>query len=238
MTPTLRRFWNYWLLAAAVMALFVRLGVWQLHRKAEKEALFAQVQAQIDARKAQPLAVAFAPDRMQAFDWAVGSCLLDGRHVVMLDNQLNDGQPGIRAFAPCAVDASGRSVMVDFGWYPLGPNRIMPKPLLPAQLDVQGLLMPPPSGGLVADQVQKGNGVTVVTRIDARSLKQALGDTPVAPRVMRLDPALKVGGKRDFHVFPTTMPPEKHFAYAVQWFAMAAAIFVITLLLSLRARKK
>ena len=37
MTPTLRRFWKYWLLAAVVMALFVRLGVWQLHRKAEKE---------------------------------------------------------------------------------------------------------------------------------------------------------------------------------------------------------
>ena len=97
--------------------------------------------------------------------------------------------------------------------------------------------MPPPSGGLVADQVQKGSGVTVVTRIDAQSLKQALGNTPVAPRVLRLDPALKVGGLRDFHVFPSTMPPEKHFAYAVQWFAMAAAILIITVLLSLRAKK-
>lgn len=238
MTSAVRRFWKYWLLAAVVMALFVRLGVWQLQRKAEKEVLFSQVQAQIDARKALPLDVAFAPARMRAFDWATGTCVLDGRHVVLLDNQLNEGQAGVRAFAPCATNATGRSVMIDFGWYPLGTNRTMPRPALPPQLNVQGLLMPPPSGGLVADQVQKGNGVTVVTRIDAQSMKQALGNTEVAPRVMRLDPEIRVGGKRDFHVFPSSMPPEKHFAYAVQWFAMAAAILVITLLLSLRAMKR
>lgn len=238
MISTVRRFWKYWVLATVVIALFVRLGVWQMQRKAEKEALFSQVQAQVAARTPQPLATAFDNTRTNAFDWALGQCVLDGRHLVLLDNQLNAGQPGVRAFAPCAVDASGRTVMIDFGWYPLGANRMMPRPVLPAVLEVRGLLMPPPSGGLVADQVQKGNGMTVVTRIDPQSLKQALGDTPVAARVLRLDPALKVGGQRDFHVFPTTMPPEKHFAYAVQWFAMAAAIFVITLLLSLRARNK
>lgn len=237
MTSTLRRFWKYWLLAAVVIALFVRLGVWQLHRKAEKEALFAQVQAQVDARKSQPLSLAFARDRMQDFDWAEGRCALEGRHAILLDNQLNEGRAGVRAFAPCAIDDTGRSVMIDFGWYPLAANRTMPRPILPTALDVRGVLMPPPSGGLVADQVQKGSGVTVVTRIDAQSLKQALGNTPVAPRVLRLDPALQVGGLRDFHVFPSTMPPEKHFAYAVQWFAMAAAILIITVLLSLRAKK-
>lgn len=238
MNSNMRRFWKYWVLAAFVIALFVRLGVWQLHRKAEKEVLFSQVQSQVAARTPQPLALAFDGPRSNGFDWAQGHCVLDGRHLVLLDNQMNEGQPGVRAFAPCAVDAQGRSVMIDFGWYALGANRMMPQPALPAELDVQGLLMPPPSGGLVADQVQKGNGLTVVTRIDPQSLKQALGDTPVAARVLRLDPALKVGGQRDFHVFPTTMPPGKHLAYAVQWFAMAFAIFVITLLLSLRARKK
>ena len=237
MTSALRRFWKYWVLAAVVIAVFVRLGVWQLHRKAEKEALYAQVQAQVDARKAQPLSMAFANDRTQDFDWAEGRCALDSRHAILLDNQLNDGQAGVRAFAPCIFDASGRRVMIDFGWYALGANRTMPRPVLPPTLDAQGVLMPPPSGGLVADQVQKGSGVTVVTRIDAQSLKQALGNTPVAPRVLRLDPAIKVGGLRDFHVFPSSMPPEKHFAYAVQWFAMAAAILIITVLLSLRAKK-
>lgn len=238
MTSSVRRFWKYWLLSAAVIALFLRLGVWQLHRKAEKEALFAQVKAQIDTRHPQALNIAFDPQRARGFDWATGDCELDGRHWIMLDNQLNDGRVGVRAFAPCAVGARGRSVLIDFGWYPLGANRSMPRPTLPARLAVQGVLMPPPSGGLVADQVQKGDGVTVVTRIDAQSMKQALGNTAVAPRVLRLDPALAVGGARDFHVFPSSMPPAKHLAYAVQWFAMATAVFLITLLLSLRARKR
>jgi len=39
-------------------------------------------------------------------------------------------------------------------------------------------------------------------------------------------------------VLANTLPPERHLGYAVQWFALSAAVLVIALLLTLRARRR
>ena len=62
--------------------------------------------------------------------------------------------------------------------------------------------------------------------------------TGVAPRVLRLDPDLPMGYARDLEVLANTLTPERHLGYAVQWFALSAAVLVIALLLTLRARRR
>ena len=57
------------------------------------------------------------------------------------------------------------------------------------------------------------------------------------PRVVRLDPALKIGWTRDLNVLPNTLPPERHLGYAVQWWALSLAVFITALVLTFRKKK-
>ena len=59
----------------------------------------------------------------------------------------------------------------------------------------------------------------------------------LSPRVLRLNPDLKMGYARDLDVLPNTIPPEKHRGYAVQWFGMCLATIIITLILAFRRKK-
>ncbi len=73
---------------------------------------------------------------------------------------------------------------------------------------------------------------------DLAAVADALGLPALAPRVLRLDPDLPMGYARDLEVLANTLPPERHLGYAVQWFALSAAVLVIALLLTLRARRR
>jgi surfeit locus 1 family protein len=60
--------------------------------------------------------------------------------------------------------------------------------------------------------------------------------TSLAPRVLRLDPALAIGYARDLDVLPNTLPPERHRGYALQWFGLALLTFLFALYLGFRRR--
>ena len=74
--------------------------------------------------------------------------------------------------------------------------------------------------------------------LEPAAVADALGLPALAPRVLRLDPDLPMGYARDLEVLANTLPPERHLGYAVQWFALSAAVLVIALLLTLRARRR
>ena len=69
-------------------------------------------------------------------------------------------------------------------------------------------------------------------------LSAALDMPTLAPRVLKLDPALPLGYTRDLDILPNTLPPERHLGYAVQWFGLALAVFITALLLTLRTRRQ
>ena len=53
---------------------------------------------------------------------------------------------------------------------------------------------------------------------------------------MLLDPDEPDGYVRDWR--PNLMPPEKHLAYAIQWFMITATVIIIYVTLSVRAAKR
>jgi surfeit locus 1 family protein len=54
---------------------------------------------------------------------------------------------------------------------------------------------------------------------------------------LRLDPSQSDGFERTL-AMPTDFGPNRHIAYAVQWFALAATMLVIYLLLSFKAKER
>jgi cytochrome oxidase assembly protein ShyY1 len=133
----------------------------------------------------------------------------------------------------------GRALLVELGWLPLPGNRTLPAVTRPdGALRLSGLLTSPPSAGFALGPayVVRDPQRWLLTRVDLGALATGL-KTDLSPQVLRLDPALPLGYPRDLDVLPNTLPPERHRAYAVQWFGLAIATLVTALVMSLRRKK-
>ena len=228
-----------WAFALLAIAGFSSLGVWQLGRAELKREMLAEVQRALAARTPQPAPVLGDDARSGAYDWVE----LTGRFVdvpaVLLDNQQHAGRVGVRAYRVFETTAGVR-LLVDLGWVALPPDRTLPQVPRDASRNVlRGLLLPPPGSGLRLGEPQPQTDGTLLTmRVEPAAIASALRLPALAPRVLRPEPEAGFGYQRDFDILPNTLPPEKHIGYAVQWFALALAVLVTSVLLTVRRARR
>jgi surfeit locus 1 family protein len=228
--------WWAWLLAAAGLALFLRLGVWQLDRAAEKKAIISAYQ---QAAKSVPLDfdTALAAGRPAAGLYARAVSLTGrfeaGRNL-LLDNQVVEGRPGYRVWTPLRL-SSGRLALVDRGWLPMNPDRrILPAIATPAgPVSLRGVWQPLPRPGLrlAPDDCDRSRWPRVVQYPLFEELQCLLGPD-LAEGLLWLDPAEPHGFVRDW--VRNEFPPERHYGYALQWFALAGTTLVLFIVLNFR----
>jgi cytochrome oxidase assembly protein ShyY1 len=116
-----------------------------------------------------------------------------------------------------------------------GDRRMPPVPRPDGEMRIAGLLAPPPSAGIATTIVQpQADGTLLTIALDLPLLRRSLALPVLAPRVLKLDPAIPLGYARDLDVLPNTLPPERHLGYAVQWFGLALAVLVTALVLTFR----
>ncbi|QOW24280.1 SURF1 family protein [Lysobacter sp. H23M47] len=227
-----------WLLTLAVIAGFARLGVWQSQRAVEKQAMLDDAAQVLASRQPVGLDAAADPGSQDRYQWARGSGEFAPGPQWLLDNQQRDGRVGVQAYR-IFVPGQGQPLLVDLGWLPLPGDRAMPSVERPeGHIEVQGLLAPPPSGGIAlgAGMAQQAEG-WLMLRLDIPAISAPAG-TPLAPRVLRLDPASPLGYERDLALLPNTLPPAKHRGYALQWFGLALAVLVTALILTFRKPRR
>ncbi|MEO8811256.1 MAG: SURF1 family protein [Rhodanobacter sp.] len=233
MTGFRRPSWWALLLTIAGSLLFIRLGVWQLHRADFKEALLRRYAAASTAPVQEFSAVAANPPadsfpRVQ----------VRGRYLVnrlyLLDNPHHDERGGVEVFAPLQIGEQQALLLVDLGFLPGdGSGKTPPlPPLSNAEVDLRGLYTPPPPTGFEMG----GDALARQTRWPKDSIYLAPAQVardlgrPLYPRVLALDAeAGSVYVRR--HSLDLTMPPVRHRAYAFQWFSFALAAVVILLVL-------
>jgi cytochrome oxidase assembly protein ShyY1 len=186
------------LLVLAAAAIMVALGVWQLQRKGEKEALIALYERNraMSATVAYP-ALPPVADAM-LFRKSSVTCL----EPVRWDSRSGTdraGKSGIRMVADCRTGAEGPGVLVDVG---IADDFTPPKW---HGGTVQGTIVPgPEQPSLIARLTGRA--------VPARAMLVA--DTPV-------------GGLRASAVPNGADIPNNHLAYAVQWFLFALIAIVI-----------
>lgn len=189
------------LLVAGAVAVMIGLGIWQLQRKADKEALIALYQ-----RNMAMSSLVTYPELPPVED----RFLYRKSSVVCLEPVRWDqrsgtdrkGRSGIRMIADCRTGAEGPGVLVDVG---IGDDFKSPAW---AGGTVQGTIVPGPEQATVMERVM-GKAVPERTMLVA--------DAPVA-------------GLRASAVPSADDTPNNHLAYAVQWFLFAAAALVIYIL--------
>lgn len=232
--------WSVALTVAGVL-LFVRLGLWQLHRADEKEALLRRYATSTTA-PLQP----FDPVASDPPETAYPHVRLSGRYlpdrIYLLDNPKHDALGGVEVYAPLQRTGHVRLLLVDLGFLPGNGTDTAPQlPALPAgDVTVQGLYVPPPGVALEMGGdalAQQGTYPKKTVYLDPAQVARDLG-RPLYPRLLALDaePAAIYVRKRtpDF----SAMPPSRHRAYAFQWFTFAVAAVVIFLVLHRKRRPR
>jgi cytochrome oxidase assembly protein ShyY1 len=142
----------------------------------------------------------------------------------------------VHVYLPFQSEA-GNTLLVDMGWLALPGDRKLPQVSVPVGPQrVSGLLSPPPAPGIALGPAYVAQGRNwLLTRVDIPALSAA-SRLRLAPRVLRLDPALALGYPRDLDLLSNTLPPERHRGYALQWFGLSLAVLVTTFLLYFRRR--
>jgi cytochrome oxidase assembly protein ShyY1 len=226
-------------LALLLCAGFAALGLWQQQRGAEKAALLTAWQRAI-AGPAGPLLpwTRGAQVRLPAsVEGELGA--LPGSRWLLLDNARRGGRVGLRAYFVADLGAA-RGLLVDAGWLPFERARGLPAlPALPTRLHVEGLLVPWPGQGIkLAEPSWPAPGApALLLRIEREAIAADAG-VALVDGVLRLSPAANFGFARDLDALPNTLPPEKHYGYALQWWGLAAAALVVAVVLTLRSRSR
>ncbi len=221
-------------LVLGLVALMTGLGFWQLDRATQKRALIEE-----QARRSSAEPVPFVWDRADYSDQRFRVVRVQGAwlhgHDFLLDNQVRDGRPGYQLITPWRSPESGRLLLVDRGWLP-APVRRSELPVLPptgSDRELVGALYSPLGKAFSLGPVFEGEGwPRVVEHIDFAAISRALGQ-PVLPVILRLQQP-RSGLVQQWPVSPVR--PQRHVAYAIQWFVMASVLALLGTLLLTRKR--
>ena len=219
---------RFWVIAGAALLgaiVTLQLGLWQLSRAAEKQAL----QQDIDTRAAQPpldnLALAESgpmSERMHRRVSLRGHWL--DQHTVYLENRQMDGKPGFYVLTPLHLDDVSRVVLVQRGWVQRHFNDRTALPeLQPAggAVPVDGRIAPPPAKLYAFESQEQGK---IRQNLDLAGFVQETGLPLAEYSVLQTGPQGD-GLLRDWPAIQTGVA--KHHGYAFQWFALSGLITVL-----------
>lgn len=228
-----------WSVALLLATLFASLGAWQYGRGEWKQAWEADWQSALaaDAVDLPLLAAGSRIERPQRVDGRLPVSAAAGW--LLLDNQRRGAEVGLRAYRLLET-AGGALLLADFGWLPFDRAKALPTPELPAgALDASGLLLPWPGQGMALGEAEWPRplpAALLLTRLDRDAISAAVGQ-PLVDGVLKIDPAAEFGFARDLDALPNTLPAEKHYGYALQWWGFALTVLVIAIVLQRRSAR-
>ncbi|MGE3297215.1 MAG: SURF1 family protein [Porticoccaceae bacterium] len=211
------------LFSLPLLPIVLGLGGWQLQRADEKRALLATYESRRQHVPVPMAAITAGSDNLYIRVRIDG--VPDVEHQFLLDNRMRGGRAGFEVLTPVALDTGGW-VLVNRGWLPAGATRAQLPDIPPAPTQVRwiGYLYRVPGKPLVLGREEPAAGwPRVVQQIDRMQLERHLGRA-LFPDVVRLEasPGLDTGWMM------VNLTPQQHLGYAVQWFALATALAILT----------
>ncbi|TBR41070.1 SURF1 family protein [Marinomonas agarivorans] len=225
------KFYFFIALITIFVCLSIRLGIWQLERAEEKRLLLKQATTDV---------------QLSASDWqdAENGTLLTlrGRYkhdtYFLLDNQSYQGSVGYSPIVPFMVEALTPTsepvvFMVNLGWVKANIDRsVLPEIVLPSgEVKVKVRVYQPDKDVFRLSDKQYDN-IDWPKRIQyfsgeyfAEQLAKKTGlKTVLVPYQVRIEQG-EIGA-RIAHWASSSMTPEKHQAYAVQWFTLSVFLLL------------
>ena len=210
------------LLVLTLLPLLVWLGFWQLERGEQKRDMLARQDARQQAVPVGPEQIEHFEDPAYSRIYLQGS--FDAEHSFLLDSRTRDGQVGVELLQPFQDQPSGRWVLVNRGWIPWPDRRIPPKFDTPDRpLKLAAWVYAPSGKPFLLNERMAEGWPRLLNHVDVEALWQLL-DRDGVEYELRLEPG-PAAYRADWPI--TSMQPQQHLGYAVQWFALAAALLAL-----------
>jgi surfeit locus 1 family protein len=192
-------------LAAAACVAGVMLGNWQSGRADQKRSAAARLERVVVEGEFLP------------------------RYTVYLDTRTRRGRPGYEIVTPLRLRGSASHVLVNRGWIAAGATRdALPEVPAPAgQVRIEGIALE----RLPRVLTIRSSPGKIRQSLDVQAYAAETG-LQLEPRVIEQHSSLPDGLARDWP--PHDAGIEKHEAYALQWYSLAALAVVLVVVLSLR----
>lgn len=208
-------------LALFFFCLCLALGTWQIKRGHAKAELIRQYE---NRQSAPPLTLSeLKPKGDLLFYHTMLRGHFENEKTFLLDNKISQGKVGYEIYTPFKIDHSPGVILIDRGFVPMGKNRQTLPSILP-KLDtiVSGILVLPPRYMKWGPMVDPNNH-HAIKRLEYIDLKEisAIYQQALFPYLL----ALKEAAPDTSSLTP--MPPERHYAYAFQWFALALTLLLL-----------
>ena len=210
-----------------LMLLLIWLGFWQLGRAEQKQVF---LQEQVLATEQTKVKVTAELDITQLrYRQTEFTGHYDSEKQYLFDNQIMNGQVGYFVMIPFKVDGLNQWVLVNRGWVLLNKDRrILPDVAVSIEKQtISGRINRFPVMGmrLKGAEIPTKGWPSVLQLVDAKILSKKSG-YELLPFQVELDKDVQEGYHRDWKR-KSKMPPEKHIAYAVQWFGLALTLSVL-----------
>lgn len=212
--------WLPYLVGGLLVLQFAGLCVWQLGRgldKLERRDAFGEPESYASFRggDVQDFAALEADGAWQA------------ERQFLLENIVQHGRAGYYVITPLELAAGEAPLLVNRGWIPASsPTGALPQEPLEIErrsASIRGRAGALPRAGMRMGEAIRAGQDWPKTAVfpELSDLETALG-TRVQPFVLLLDPDEPDGFERRWA--PAEMAPGRHFAYALQWFAMGVVL--------------
>lgn len=226
--------WLLFVFTLLVFAGLIKLGVWQTGRAIEKELRLARIE---QLSEANVMSLAQVEEQLslgeEINDLPISvSGILNASRIFLLDNQVNKGQVGYRVLQ--VLEVGSVAVLINMGWIAGNKNRAKLPELheFSGSVTLSGHVRVPEMGiSLSAQNYDDIRWPFRVQQIELAKFSQVIGQK-MLPFVVYLDTKEKVGYVKNWQ--PIVMPPEKHRAYAFQWFSLAVAWLLLMFFASVR----
>lgn len=205
------------LFTVAVLVTLVKLGLWQMSRAQEKKTLHSALKYRSEQMY---YSLASLPTDPRWYSLTLRG-EFDHSKAVLLDNQTYRGQVGYHVLYPFAAEQGW--VLVNLGWI-AAPAYREQIPVLPehhGELKISGVIAPPSA---LLELKAEPLGADWPLRVQNLHLEQlgSVMERPLKPWILQIDPDNPVALQQTWT--PVVIGPQKHYAYAAQWFLLAVAV--------------
>ncbi len=225
------------LVTLLVFAILVKLGLWQLERATEKQALEQTLelrQAEAPLTYSQLLALG-KTESLTGYRLAVTASPVDAP-IILLDNQVYEGRVGYLAYQVMRVQENGPRLLVELGFIAGGPDRRQLPHLdrLTAPIFLEGRVYQKSTNPLSEQLLAETGNPMRIQNLNLPELAQRL-QFALAPAI--LQPQMIPGSDLPHPWQPIPLSAQKHQGYAIQWFSMAGAFLLLMIYLLILKRK-
>lgn len=228
-----RRFRPTWwgvLLACAGVAAGIHLAQWQTGRAQQKQQV---ADAMAQRATAPAIHVGAEPLNAEAVEYRTVEARgrFDPRGVVYLDNRVNKGRAGYEVVMPLRIEGSDMHLLVNRGWIAgTGDRARLPQVSTPqGVVNVSGIAVIP--GTKIYELSETAVEGKVWQNLSVERYAENT-DYKIHPILARQTSEAADGLIRDWSVSDRAI--NVHRSYAFQWYALAALVFVVFLVMSFK----